>query len=122
MGFAIWCWKFPIGAQLASAILDGITSGSQVLYTFIERYNPRDFLTHFPAGFATQQMRPLRMGRGGKFSQNFPFRPGLGVIEDVAAEVGDLVLRKKLLRALTGCSAVPPVQPDRVVTWHAWAS
>src|SRR2546421_8555220 len=72
MGPAIGRREFPAGAKVRAAVLKGIAGVMQVLDAFIEWNHARDFLAHFPACFATEQMRAVRADRGGQFAQDFP--------------------------------------------------
>src|SRR5438270_11897443 len=75
MGFAIRCSEFEVCAKVRSAILNCITRLAEILDPFVERNNPGDFLTHFPASFAAKQIGAVRIRSGCYVPQDFPFSP-----------------------------------------------
>ena len=73
MRFAVGRGKFPIGAEMRAAVLEGVAGFAQMLNAVVERNDARDFVAHRLAGFAFEQVRAFGISRGGEFAQDFPF-------------------------------------------------
>src|SRR5260370_17082971 len=72
VGFAVGRWEFPIGAEMRTAVLKGVTGLVQMLEAIVEGDDPGDLLAHGRAGLAAEELGAVRVGRRGELAQDFP--------------------------------------------------